>query len=30
MNTHFNIEPKKINYNKILKNVKRFKTINGL
>jgi len=30
MNTHFNIEPEKINYNKILKNVKRFRTINGL
>ena len=30
MNTHFDIEPKKINYNKILKNVKRFRTINGL
>jgi hypothetical protein len=30
MNTHFDIEPEKINYNKILKNVKRFRTINGL
>ena len=30
MNTHFDIEPEKIDYNKILKNVKRFRTINGL
>ena len=30
MNTHFDIEPEKVNYNKILKNVKRFREINGL
>ena len=30
MNTHFNIEPEKINYSLVLKNVKRFRKINGL
>ena len=30
MNTHFNIQPKEIDYSLILKNVIRFKTINGL
>ena len=30
MNTHFNIEPEYINYSLVLKNVKRFRTINGL
>ena len=30
MNTHFDIDPEEVNYNKILKNVKRFRTINGL
>ena len=30
MNTHFDIEPEKVDYNKILKNVKRFREINGL
>ena len=30
INTHFDIDPEKIDYNKILKNVKRFRTINGL
>jgi hypothetical protein len=30
MNTHFDIEPEKINYSLVLKNVKRFREINGL
>ena len=30
MNTHFDIEPEYVNYNIVLKNVKRFREINGL
>ena len=30
MNTHFNISPEEIDYSLILKNIKRFRTINGL
>jgi hypothetical protein len=30
MNTHFNINPEEVDYSLILKNIKRFRTINGL